>query len=79
MSLVETDYQRLVAAMTPAERIERSVNLLAWAREVTGRRIIEELGEMSDDRLKWEVALRHYGHEPVMRKLIERELARVPH
>ena len=79
MSLVETEYQRLVAAMTPAQRIERSINLLAWAREVTGRRIIEDLGEMSDERFKWEVALRHYGHEPVMRRLIERELARVSH
>ena len=78
MSLVQDEYQRLVTAMTPAQRIERAANLLAWAREVAARRIVEEMGEMPAERLKWEVALRHYGHQPVMRRLIERVLADVP-
>ena len=78
MSLVEREYRRLVAAMTPAQRMERAANLLSWARAATARQIVREQGEMSPERLKWEVALRHYGHEPVMRRLIERVLADVP-
>ncbi len=79
MSLVEENYRLRVAAMTPAERMERAANLLAWARELTGRQLVKELGEMSPERLKWEIALRHYGHEPVMRGLIEQAMADVPH
>ena len=78
MSLVQEEYLRLVDAMTPAQKIERAANLLAWARRVTGRRIVAERGEISEERLKWEVALEHYGHEPVMRQLIEKAMADVP-
>jgi hypothetical protein len=78
MSLVQNEYQRLVDEMTPAQRMERSASLLAWARDLTGRMIVAEMGEMSAARLKWEIAMRHYGHEPIMRRLIERAMASVP-
>lgn len=45
--------------------------------EATGRRIVAERGPMSPERLRWEVALEHYGDHPVMRLLIERKLANV--
>ena len=79
MSLVESEYRLRMAAMTPAEKMERSANLLAWARELTGRKILSEIGEMSPARLKWEIALRHYGHQPEMRRLIEQAMTDVPH
>lgn len=78
MSIVDDEYQKRIAAMTPAERMERAASLLMWARENTARRIIEEKGKMSAERLRWEVALRHYGHEPIMRRLIEKAMAGVP-
>ena len=78
MSLVQSEYQRLVDGMTPAQRMERAANLLAWSRQVTGRMIVKEMGAMSPERLKWQVALRHYGQDPVMRKLIEEAMTHVP-
>lgn len=77
-SPIAAEYERRLAAMTPAERMARSAALLAWAREVTARRIVAERGPMSPERLRWEVALEHYGDHPVMRMLIERRLAHVP-
>lgn len=71
MSLVEQEYQRLVDAMTPAQRMERAANLLAWARDLAGRQIQQERGPLSAADLKWEIALRHYGQSPLMRELIE--------
>lgn len=77
MSIVEEAYREAVDAMTPAERIERMVNLNAWAREVIERRVIAEQGPLPPDELKWRVALWIYGGNPHSRQLIEEALARV--
>jgi hypothetical protein len=51
--------------------------LLAWARGFIARQILEERGPLGKERLKWEVALRQYGADPIARSLIEGIRARV--
>ena len=48
-----------------------------WTRELLARQIQAELGEMSAERLKWEVARRMYGVDPAAQTLIDRKLADV--
>ena len=64
-------------ALSGRERIARSLALLAWSRQMIARRITAERGEMSEERLKWEVALRLYGSDPTVRRMIENELTDV--
>jgi hypothetical protein len=65
-------------ALTGQERVSRSVAQLQWAREMIARQILSEMADFSDERLKWEVALRLYGGDPATRRMIERKLADVP-
>lgn len=51
--------------------------MLLWARGLVARQIMAEKGMMSDDRLKWEVAMRLYGGDATARALIQRKLDRV--
>jgi len=78
MSLVEREYQSRIGALSVAEKMARSVAMLHWARTMIAREIRARNPGISDDRLKWEVALRLYGDEPQARALIERVLERVP-
>jgi hypothetical protein len=68
---VEFEYRKRVDAMTIAERVRRAEDLLAWTRGFIARQILEERGPLSDERLKWEVALRQYGADSIARSLIE--------
>jgi hypothetical protein len=77
MSSIEQDYQSRMDALPGKERIARSLALLAWSRQMIARRIIAERGEISEERLKWEVALRLYGGDPTVCRMIESELANV--
>lgn len=74
MSLVEDAYRQAVDAMTPAEKFARMHALLNWARDLYARQLREQLGDVSEERLRWEVALRQYGFDRRTRKLIERKL-----
>lgn len=74
MSLVEDHYLHAVKRMTPAEKLARMHSLLNWSRDLYARQLREKLGEVSDERLKWEVALRQYGADSKTRALIERRL-----
>jgi hypothetical protein len=76
-SRIEQHYQEQMAALSPRERVERSLAMFQWAREMLARQIVAERGPMSPERLKLEVALRQYGADPRARALIERELANV--
>lgn len=78
MSLVEQEYQARMQSLSPKERVERAQAMFNWTREMLGRQIQAEQGPMSVERLKWEVALRMYGREPIVRSMIERQLAHVP-
>jgi hypothetical protein len=74
MSLVEDAYWEAVSAMTPAEKFARMHALLNWTRDLYARQLREELGDVSDERLRWEVALRQYRFDRRARELIERKL-----
>jgi hypothetical protein len=74
---IEHHYQAQMAALSPRERIERSMAMFQWTRELLARQILAERGPISAERLKWEVALRQYGADPAARALIERRLADV--
>ncbi len=63
--------------MTPAERVARSAAMFEWTREQLARQITEQLGPMEKSILKWHVALRLYWNEPIVREMIEPELANV--
>ena len=79
VSAIESLYQQCIDAMSPAERVARSAAMFQWTREQIARQIkAQHHGPLSKERLKWLVALRLYGNEPVVRKLIENELADVP-
>jgi hypothetical protein len=75
---VEFEYRKRIDAMTIAQRVRRAEDLLAWTRGFLARQILKERGPLSDERLKWEVALRQYGADPNARSLIEGIRARVP-
>ena len=77
MSLIEQEYKNRMDALSPKQRVARSLAMLEWTRKILARQIVSEFGEMSDERLKWEVAMRQYGADPVCRKLIRRKLDHV--
>jgi hypothetical protein len=78
MTLVEEAYQRGLDAMTPIERIARVEGFLCWTRNLMARQVRAQLGpEVSDERIRWEVALRMYGSSPRMAALIPEQIARV--
>jgi len=77
-SIIENEYRSRMDALSPAERVARSAAMFQWAREMLARQVTAELGEMSAERLKWEVALRQYGAEPAVRAMIEEKLQDVP-
>ena len=74
---VEIEYRKRIDAMTIVERVQRAVEMLAWARGFVARQVLAERGSLAEERLKWEVALRQYGADPMARSLIEEMLARV--
>ena len=77
MSTIDREYQARMDALSVKERVARSMAMLKWSRDMIARQVITELGPMSDERLKWEVALRLYGSEKATREMIERKLADV--
>jgi hypothetical protein len=77
MTLIEQEYQSRMDALTGKERVARSLALLLWSREMIARRIVAEKGEISDEQLKWEVALQLYRGDPKVCRMIESALADV--
>ncbi len=69
---VEAAYRERVRAMTAAEKMRRAEELFEWARAVQARAIVAEHGPMPPDRLRRELALRQYGADAAMRRLIAR-------
>lgn len=74
MPLVEAGYQRSIEELSPAQKLARVHSLLAWARDLYARELRAQLGDISFERMRWEVALRFYGSDPQARALIERKL-----
>lgn len=73
----EKIYEARLAALSPCERVARSAAMLKWSRDLLARLVLQELGTISHERLKWEVAKRMYGASPVALALIEKKLADV--
>lgn len=67
---VETEYRARIDAMSVVERIGRAEAFFVWSRDYLARSIVAARGPMSDDDLKWEIALRQYGANPATRRLI---------
>ena len=78
ISSVEQEYQKRIGELTSVERVDRASAMFQWTREMLARRVVDELGPVSPERLKWEVALRLYGDEPAVRSMIETILLNVP-
>ncbi|MCA9265207.1 MAG: hypothetical protein KDA60_15205 [Planctomycetales bacterium] len=76
-SYVEQRYQCHVDSLSPPERVARCAAMLKWTRDLLARQVISELGTMSDERLKWEVAKRMYGADPAARAIIDQRLTDV--
>ena len=77
VSEVELEYRRRVAAMSIQEKIARTAAMLAWTRQQMAARIRIEQPQLSDEQLKWQVALRLYESEPAVVAMIEMHLANV--
>jgi hypothetical protein len=76
-TLVEKHYQLHMDALSPRQRVERCAAMFQWTRDLLGRQILAELGSMSSERLKWEVAKRLYCGDAAAQATIERVLADV--
>jgi hypothetical protein len=68
---VEHEYRARIQAMSIVERIQRAEALFKWSRGFLARSIVAAKGPLSDDALKYEMALRLYGSDPEMKALIE--------
>lgn len=77
MSSADQAFQSIIDGLTPAQRVARSVDLFNWVRQTIARQIVAEAGPLSAETLKWRVALRLYGGDPVSRRMIEERLASV--
>lgn len=77
MPTIEDIYQAAIDRMTPAQKLRRMHVLLHWVRDLYARQLREELGNVSDERLRWEVALRLYSGDRRATELIQRHLDHV--
>jgi hypothetical protein len=78
-SMVESLNQQHIEALSPKARVERCAAMLQWTREMLARQIESEIGSVSPERLKWEVAKRLYVADSTAQILIDRKLADVSH
>jgi hypothetical protein len=77
MNTIEREYMKRVDALTPKERMARAASMYQWAREIIARQITSNEGPVSSERLKWLIAMRQYGSDSTMRKLIRKALDNV--
>ncbi len=78
MSTIESEYQWRMDALSGTERIARTMAMLKWTREMLARQIIAQEGSMSEERLRWKVALRLYASDKAACQMIESRLTHVP-
>jgi hypothetical protein len=74
---IDIEYQRRVDAMSIKEKIERSAAMLAWTRQQIAARILKQMPQLTDEQLKWHVALKLYESEPAVVAMIQGRLADV--
>ena len=77
-STTEAKYWSLIDALCPKERVARAAAMFQWSREMFARQFIRERTAegttISDEELKWHVALRMYGSEPAVATMIRQRL-----
>ncbi|MCU0712893.1 MAG: hypothetical protein MUC43_12600 [Pirellula sp.] len=76
-SEIELEYERRWKAMSHMEKFSRCAAMFAWTRQQMARRIRSEQPSLSDEEVKWHVALKLYEREPEVVKLIEEQLSHV--
>lgn len=74
MTEVDIEYERSWKAMSSVEKMARSAAMFAWTRQQIALRIRQEKPNLTDEELKWEVALKLYENEPEVVKLIKEHL-----
>lgn len=74
---VELEYQKRIDAMSPADKMARSAAMFAWTRQQMARQFRNANPTLSDEHVKWQVALKLYEHEPDVIRLIEEYLQHV--
>ena len=74
-SEIELEYERRWKAMSPAEKVSRSAAMFAWTRQQMARRIRSAQPSLTNDEVKWQVALKLYEREPEVVKLIQEQLS----
>ena len=74
---IDIEYQRRVYAMSIQEKIERTTAMLAWTRQQIAARIKAQLPDLTDEQLRWHVALKLYESEPAVIAMIQGRLANV--
>jgi len=67
---VKIEYQKRIDAMSPAEKMARSAAMFAWTRQQMARQFRHSNPTLTDEQMKWQVALKLYEHEPEVIKLI---------
>ncbi len=77
VSAVQQKYDELIDSMPVHVKVARAAQMFCWSRDWIMRQILAEKGPMSEDRLRLEIAMRMYGHEESVRRLIEKALSHV--
>ncbi len=75
---IDLEYERRWKAMSYAEKVSRSAAMFAWTRQQMARRVRSDNPSLSDEEIKWRVALKLYEREPEVVKLIQEQLCNVP-
>ena len=74
---LEARFRAVQDSLPSHVRVARATAMFSWNRDLIGREIVARTGPMSDDRLKWEIAMRMYGSDAACRTLIQRMLDHV--
>jgi hypothetical protein len=76
-SEIELEYERRWKAMSPAEKVARSAAMFAWTRQQMAIRIRNTQPSLSDEEVRWHVALQLYERDPEVVRLIQQLLTNV--
>ena len=76
-SEIELEYERRWKAMSPAEKVARSAAMFAWTRQHMAIRIRNTQPSLSDEEVRWHVALQLYERDSDVVRLIQEQLANV--
>ena len=76
-SEIELEYERRWQAMSTVEKVARSAAMFAWTRQQMAIRIRNTQPSLSDEEVRWHVALQLYERDSDVVRLIQEQLANV--